>query len=161
MKLVVSDFFQPACKNLHNKAQHVRNQRMKRSTLAALIYFFILSSASANQTSYLLCESRNFPNGDRWNIVNIPVYFDDQNIVAIGNRAHCVSEPLYLISETHAAWKCVTGMDATGAAVKSVYVQIHRYTGRFHRNDLSGHYDDLKIEEIWHGTCTVHSAPQF
>jgi len=118
-------------------------------------------AAQADQVSYLLCEYESLGEDESRAVQSIPLYYERGELVAIGRRNHCVDEPDYRITDTHAAWRCTTARDVNQAPVRSVYVQINRFSGRYHRNDFDGDYNDLSIRKVWHGVCTAHHEAQF
>lgn len=133
---------------------------MLRLLVLVLMACSISSPAKAEKTNYLLCEFKSLTT-ERTQTQSVPLYYRRNVLVAIGKPNHCVGEPKFLINDVYATWRCVTAVNADQSPAKSVYVEIHRYTGRYHRNDFQGHYDEQRIKEIWHGVCAAHHEPQF
>lgn len=126
--------------------------------------FAILTTAGtahADRTAFLLCEYETLGEDRRWKVQSIPLYYEGDALVAIGKRSHCVDEPEYKITDTHATWRCTTAYDANQVPVRSIYVEVNRYTGRYHRNDFDGTDSIEAIRDIWHGVCTPHHEAQF
>ncbi|WP_137701647.1 hypothetical protein [Marimonas lutisalis] len=118
-------------------------------------------TAHAEQVSFLFCEYKTIGDEQRWRSQSIPLYYEKGELVAVGRRQFCSDEPEFEISDAYAAWSCVTAYDDSQKPASSVYVEINRYTGRYHRNDFEGHYNDRRIREIWQGVCTAHHEAQF
>ncbi|WP_157789785.1 MULTISPECIES: hypothetical protein [Roseobacteraceae] len=115
----------------------------------------------AEDVSFLFCEYESLGNNPKKKSQSIPLYYEDGELVAVGKRSHCVDEPQFVITETHATWHCSTALNPDQTTARSVYVEIHRYTGRYHRNDFDGVPSFESNTEIWHGACTAYSEPQF
>lgn len=111
--------------------------------------------------SYLFCEYESLGEEQRRKSQSIPLHYELGDLSALGKDSHCAGEREFFISDTHATWHCITAYNADQTAAKSVYVEINRFTGRYHRNDFAGHYNDRIINEIWHGACTAHHEAQF
>lgn len=134
---------------------------MFRKISYAVAALLVAMPASAESVSFLLCEYDNLGDGQRWKVQTIPLYYERDELIAIGRRNHCVDEPQYILNENYAGWRCVTALNEDQTPAKSIYVAIHRFTGRYHRNDFSGHSNEMLIDDIWHGVCTPHHEAQF
>lgn len=134
---------------------------MLRTIISVCTSFLLVAPAAAEDVSFLLCEYESRDAEMHRKIQSIPVFYKHGELVAIGKLNHCLTEPEFFINETYATWRCVTAQNSDQSAAKSVYVEVNRFTGRFHRNVFAGHYDDRVIDEIWHGVCTIHHEAQF
>lgn len=124
------------------------------------VLMFVSSTALSDQVSYLYCEYESLGTGQRKS-QSIPLFYEDGELIGLGRESHCVGEREFFINDSYAIWRCITAYDADQTAAKSVFVEVNRFTGRFHRNDFSGHFNDRRIDEIWHGVCTAHHDAQF
>ncbi|WP_303484537.1 hypothetical protein [Celeribacter halophilus] len=125
------------------------------------MFLLAAMSAHAEDSSFLYCEYESLGDEALRKSQSIPLYYDDGELVAVGKRSHCVDDPQFSITETHAAWRCSTALNADQTIARSVYVEIHRYTGRYHRNDFDGAPSLDNMRDIWHGVCKAYSEPQF
>ncbi|WP_226553206.1 hypothetical protein [Celeribacter naphthalenivorans] len=134
---------------------------MLRAIGLAGMFSLAAISVQADDLSFLFCEYESLADDPISKSQSIPLYYEDGQLVAAGKRSHCVDEPQFYITDTHATWHCVTALNADKTPARSVYVEIHRFTGRYHRNDFDGVLDMGNVTESWHGVCTAHSEPQF
>lgn len=134
---------------------------MIRIMSCAFAILLTATPALAEGVSFLLCEYESLGEEQQRKIQSIPLYYDQDELVAIGNRTHCIDDPEYSINDTYATWRCITAQNENHNATKSIYVEVNRFTGRYHRNDFAGHYNDNVIEDIWHGVCTPYHEARF
>lgn len=134
---------------------------MLRASGLATAVVLTAMAAHAEQVSYLHCKYESLDEDRRWKSQSIPLYYENNNLVAGGRRNHCVDEYVYNITDEYLSWRCVAAIDANNKPVRSVYIEINRFTGRYHRNDFDGHYNEGNIREIWHGVCSAHHEAQF
>lgn len=128
--------------------------------MAALIALSAIP-LQAEDVSFLFCEYESLGDDPLKKSQSIPLYYKNGDLVAVGKRSHCVGDPQFSITETHAAWHCSTALNTDQTIARSVYIEINRYTGRYHRNDFDSVPSMENIRDIWHGVCTAHSEPKF
>lgn len=103
---------------------------MLRYVSCAFAALMITMPANAEKISYLLCEYESLTGEKRQKIQSIPLYYQDDQLVAVGKRSHCVDETEFHITDTYATWRCVNALKADQTAAISIYVEINRFTGR-------------------------------
>lgn len=137
---------------------------MFRGIWVAGFAMLMVGTADAKRLSFLFCENQHVGEDQRLRTESIPLFYQNGELIALGHEQHCLDAPKYEISHMYASWKCVTAFDADQTPVQSVFVQINRYTGRYHRNDIQGHYKDASLSSIIsvrHGMCKIHHEAQF
>lgn len=150
---------------LRNDARDKIKAELQMHRIFGLAWAATLTATPAisEPVSYLFCEYGRIGAEQRLKSQSIPLYYELDDLSALGKDSYCAGEREFFINDTHATWRCITAYNADQTAAKSVYVEINRFTGRYHRNDFTGHYNAPTpiIDEIWHGVCTAHHEAQF